>query len=309
MEIQEILDELRYNTGVFPRDALQAAVEKQTEITAELLRILEYADNNIEEIAGDSHYFAHIFAMYLLAQFREKRAYPLIVEFISRPFDILDRALGGVITEDLGRILASVSCGDTSLIRELIENRQLNEYVRSAALRALPVLITSGDMSRDEVVQYFHALFHDRLEKEPSLVWDSLVVCCCDIYPEDLYEEIKAAYDEGLVDPWFIAMDDVESVLQKSRDVVLSHFMEDNSQQLITDVIGELEWWACFNAAPQHSRQGKKRRKRKKKSISQLLKKKPVKAIQPQIRHSKKIGRNDPCPCGSGKKYKKCCGA
>jgi len=22
-----------------------------------------------------------------------------------------------------------------------------------------------------------------------------------------------------------------------------------------------------------------------------------------------KIGRNDPCPCGSGKKYKKCCGA
>jgi preprotein translocase subunit SecA len=23
---------------------------------------------------------------------------------------------------------------------------------------------------------------------------------------------------------------------------------------------------------------------------------------------SKKVGRNDPCPCGSGKKYKKCCG-
>ena len=22
----------------------------------------------------------------------------------------------------------------------------------------------------------------------------------------------------------------------------------------------------------------------------------------------KKVGRNDPCPCGSGKKYKKCCG-
>lgn len=26
------------------------------------------------------------------------------------------------------------------------------------------------------------------------------------------------------------------------------------------------------------------------------------------IRKEKKIGRNDPCPCGSGKKYKKCCG-
>jgi SWIM/SEC-C metal-binding protein len=26
------------------------------------------------------------------------------------------------------------------------------------------------------------------------------------------------------------------------------------------------------------------------------------------IKLGNKIGRNDPCPCGSGKKYKKCCG-
>ncbi|WP_138159353.1 preprotein translocase subunit SecA [Peptoniphilus catoniae] len=29
---------------------------------------------------------------------------------------------------------------------------------------------------------------------------------------------------------------------------------------------------------------------------------------KPFVRKSKKIGRNDPCPCGSGKKYKNCCG-
>ncbi len=28
-----------------------------------------------------------------------------------------------------------------------------------------------------------------------------------------------------------------------------------------------------------------------------------------EVRTEPKIGRNDPCPCGSGKKYKKCCGA
>ncbi|KIX14172.1 preprotein translocase subunit SecA [Dethiosulfatarculus sandiegensis] len=31
-------------------------------------------------------------------------------------------------------------------------------------------------------------------------------------------------------------------------------------------------------------------------------------APEPQRRKTKKVGRNDPCPCGSGKKYKKCCG-
>jgi uncharacterized protein YchJ len=34
------------------------------------------------------------------------------------------------------------------------------------------------------------------------------------------------------------------------------------------------------------------------------VKKKTVKKAKPEV----KVGRNDPCPCGSGKKYKKCCG-
>ena len=34
-----------------------------------------------------------------------------------------------------------------------------------------------------------------------------------------------------------------------------------------------------------------------------------IKAKEIQQEYGKTIGRNDPCPCGSGKKYKKCCGA
>jgi len=31
--------------------------------------------------------------------------------------------------------------------------------------------------------------------------------------------------------------------------------------------------------------------------------------VQQVVRNQEKVGRNDPCPCGSGKKYKKCHGA
>ncbi len=36
-----------------------------------------------------------------------------------------------------------------------------------------------------------------------------------------------------------------------------------------------------------------------------------VKLLNPPVRMQaeKRPGRNEPCPCGSGKKYKKCCGA
>ena len=33
----------------------------------------------------------------------------------------------------------------------------------------------------------------------------------------------------------------------------------------------------------------------------EMTKRKPI------VRDAKKVGRNEPCPCGSGKKYKKCC--
>ena len=31
--------------------------------------------------------------------------------------------------------------------------------------------------------------------------------------------------------------------------------------------------------------------------------------FQQVVNEGPKVGRNDPCPCGSGKKFKKCCGA
>ena len=49
------------------------------------------------------------------------------------------------------------------------------------------------------------------------------------------------------------------------------------------------------------------------KSWSNVLTEEKMKEIakkyrEDNIAHVEKIGRNDPCPCGSGKKYKKCCG-
>lgn len=44
-----------------------------------------------------------------------------------------------------------------------------------------------------------------------------------------------------------------------------------------------------------------------KKEAKAFAKQNPLKGINTPIR-SERVGRNDPCPCGSGKKYKKCCG-
>ena len=85
MEIREILRELGTYTGKFPREALRAAIERCEEITPELLRILERAASRVDALVAEPEYMAYLYAMYLLAQFRETRAHALIVQFFSTP--------------------------------------------------------------------------------------------------------------------------------------------------------------------------------------------------------------------------------
>jgi hypothetical protein len=54
----------------------------------------------------------------------------------------------------------------------------------------------------------------------------------------------------------------------------------------------------------------KQRHRRLKEEVKQEITKKIEQEKYSSVqREKRKIGRNDPCPCGSGKKYKKCCGS
>ena len=61
--------------------------------------------------------------------------------------------------------------------------------------------------------------------------------------------------------------------------------------------------------AQQKSDKNKQETKQLSAQIGMLMKqgKKPIMVQQTPVKH-KKIGRNEPCPCGSGKKFKNCCG-
>lgn len=45
-----------------------------------------------------------------------------------------------------------------------------------------------------------------------------------------------------------------------------------------------------------------------KRSQPKIAAPKTSRSVKPFVRTEAKVGRNDPCPCGSGKKFKKCCG-
>lgn len=278
MDVKEIISQLEYHQGPFPRKAVREAIASKEQITPILLNILEESTANIEELIENDNYMAHIYAMFLLAQFRETQAYPLIVNFFSTPGDISLEVTGDVVTEYLRRILASVYDGDDSLIKQLAENESADEFVRSAALDAMACLVGIGKKSREDVLGYYKALLQSELSKQSPFFCAETISAATDLYPEEIYEEIQEAFKKDLVDETILDLKFVDQKLSQGKESVLVE-LQDKRNGPIVDTIKEMEWWAGFRETPQ----------------KQVIKK-------------KKIGRNEPCPCRSGKKYKKCCG-
>ncbi len=286
MDIPDIIKKLEWHDGTFPRRALEEAIAQKEQITPYLLNILEEVTNNTKLLVERDDYMGHIYSMYLLAQFRERDAYPLIFDFFSIPGEVSLEVTGDVVTEDLKNILASVSRGDVSLIQALAENESANEYARAAALEALLCLVVAGEIRREEVIEYYKSLFHSP-GREPSIFWDVLVSCCTDLYPEEVYEEIQEAFAEGLIDELFIDRKLVDERLALGKEKALAE-LQNRGYGLIEDTIAEMEKWAAFRQPQPQPQQQQQRR-------------------QPVVK-KEKVGRNAPCPCGSGRKYKKCCG-
>jgi hypothetical protein len=109
--------------------------------------------------------------------------------------------------------------------------------------------------------------------------------------------EIRQAFENDLIDEIHIDLPWVEQVLAEGKEATLAWLWNDRHYHFINDVIAELEWWACFKEprpAPPPPQ--------------------PAPPPQKTTYHpapsgkKKKVGRNAPCPCGSGRKFKHCCG-
>jgi len=299
VEIEEILEEFAWFDGKFKREAVEAAVARRDEIIPELLHVLEkIADPELAAgLDADGGYMAHLYAMFLLAQFRETRAYPLLVKIALLPSDLLESLFGDCITESFGSVLASVCGGDLEGIHSIIENPNADEWVRGSALAALVTLVATGLKSREEILSYFASLFHGKLTDRNEIVWSDLVVYSTDLYAPELLGEIEQAYEQGLADTSIITLNDVKRDLAQGEEWALARLAADSHRRLVDDTVKAMEWWASFKE-------------------DETRRPQPLEALNPwrdsidtgYKRIAPKIGRNDPCPCASGKKYKKCCG-
>ena len=251
MEVAAIMEALKENRDrKLPREALKQAIAQQDEITPLLLAEFTPAPEKAAEIDANPDYFRHLYALYLLAQFRETKAYPIIIDFISVPGDVVMDIMGDLVTEDLGCILASVCGGDLSPIKQLIENSELNEYVRGAGFKALITLAIEGELSRKSVLEYFEELWpklQEAKEEEDDFISHSLLMSILDLCPnESLTSLLRTAYAADQVDPQWSDIDDLEDQLEIGVENSIEDLGTRRYYRFVTDTVASMDWWACF---------------------------------------------------------------
>jgi len=299
--LPDFLKPLATLNGPFPREAVAAAIERREESVPHLLAALERAGAHPEKLIGDDA-MLHEYALYLLAQFRETRGYPFAVAIARHP--LVEDLLGDLITEGLGPILASLSGGDPAPVQSLAEDEQANDYARGAGIEALGAMSRHGLWPKPELASYLTRLYTVGLKREPSHVWDALIAVSADLAMREHLDLIRDAFEEGLANPGFDSFKHVSWMIRTGA--ADAHDM--CAYRLIDDTVSEMSPWHCFDE-PFKDRHGDGDGEKLPTPIPGTLSPAAWRSDRETFRRTEpKIGRNAPCPCGSGKKYKKCCG-
>lgn len=268
--------------AAFPRQALEAARRRRETLAP---RLIAEIDGWRESRPRDGAFF---FGLFLLAEWRETGATPAICRMLAGDAAAVDAALGDMITEALPAVLVSVFDGDADPLFALVDDPQVASFVRSTVLEAILALVLMDRVPRETLVGWLDRADGGLIAAKHEPIWFEWAQATATLGLADFAPRVKAAYGDGRIDP---------------QIQTLGHFEEDLAAELaghgrmaamalkrcrpIDNTVATLETWHFARIAE-----------------GRVPKPRAIQAPQPA---AIKVGRNDPCPCGSGKKFKKCC--
>lgn len=240
MKKTEVLEQLKLPGRELNRKILEEIQNSPSQYKDELLDILTKEADNPQNPASTVEYNHWLYAMYLLAEFRDKRAYLPIIKLFTRPGNFLNPLTGDIVLQNLAQILASVAHGEIRPIKDMIENTNLNEYCRGAGIEALVIMVEKKELEREELYHYFALLFKT-LERNPIFPWTILAQSAILLYKKSFLKEVKQAFQSELIDEIYLDMDEVKSYL--SDPDLSSLALAKKKHGIIIDAVSALDWW------------------------------------------------------------------
>ncbi len=205
------------------------------------------------------------------------------------------KILGDAITQSLAQIATGMFDGDAESLFEMIADRSVETFVRSALFGSATFLTWEGRIDRDRMRSFLQRFYDERLADDGEYAWIVWLEAIALLGLRDLAPLFHSAWDEGRIEMGILDKEHFEKDLaeaEKNPDDI-GRFV-DFGLGYVDDAVDAL---ACTRAIGKFAE-----------APSRLpLCDTDWVSNQPFINLMRDVGRNDPCPCGSGKKAKKCC--
>jgi hypothetical protein len=289
------------NDNSFPRAAVQELDRHATQVADRLIAEVRRGMSLVGGPDVRSSNGPYLALMILVAnEIRIPR--DLLLEILDLPED--DRmSLFGDSSDSALMNAASLSLlGDTRPIDERILDCQRSQMERDALADFYLLSAWRGFLPRGEAIERLMELWRsvqdEPPDSRPTLIFESL----CIMSPQDYKPELLQALDEGM-SGWRITPTEIREILEyPSRGERCVH------EQLVKEnrnVMKMIESSVMFDREALDPP----------KPVLPVATSRPKFVAEPLLDRSSttvrnttsRAGRNDPCPCGSGKKYKKCC--
>ena len=287
MDADRIIEALSDGEGL-PVDAIRAAQANRETMAPVFLRRID--DFLASEASADPKALSLMF--HLLGEWREKSAYRSQAALLRLPDDIVGSILGDYITETTHRVMAGVFDGDPEPIYAIIRDPEADEFVRAKMCQAIAMLTRRGELPRDATIVFLRDCFSQLEPKKDCYVWSGWIDAVTWLGSTELRPLVQQVFWRKSIDPMWRSLREFEKDFQYAID----HPDAEPRYVDLTpfgDTVAELSGRAGFE--PELPRLDTPNW-----SMLDSL-------GTPHREPLRKVGRNDPCPCGSGKKYKKCC--
>ena len=284
------------NADALPGLAIFNCVARIDEASPALLAVLARAADG-EALA--LHEQRLVFrGLHILAGARVNQAWPPLLRLLRRPVGEVEDLLGEAVSDFLPRIVVGVFDGDAEALFGAISDRSLDEFIRHALLGAATFLTWEGGIDLDRLRNFLQRFHDEHLADDLDYVWIGWLDAIALLGQRDLAPLVRDAWRDGRIIPEILDESDFEkSLLDAERAPNDIERFERANLGHIADVIEALEGFTWNGIEDPDDLADEEEFAR------DALPPPNVPVINP-LRH---VGRNDPCPCGSGKQFKKCC--
>jgi hypothetical protein len=280
---------------LFPTEALLAAKHQWPEfwpcISALMLRM------QAEEELTDEEYQLLFYGVMLLVDLADVTKAEAFFQWVDTSDELgsdLEYTLGDAMTEDLATMLYVLAAGQQAPLYQLLLSDKAGIYVKAAALTALFAQLELAEQQQQQIDQdclsrVLQQAITIAAKRQQKFVLAEIAIWCITFGLEQFKAQFQVLLRQNKVDTATIRSREINrwqlvgSEKPLAAALVKPHF----------DVMSLQQWVAFQPPAELDAHE----------SLTLLDEQAAIEIIRTKVL----AGRNDACPCGSGKKYKKCC--